>query len=287
MPSVDSVYLGGFDGEFISLRNPNASHRESGKLRGRRLERFAGIDRGAVMFVHLGFAASPEGTPGMAKSFNDADFDDSVLALLDPEIVKHWKTLPEYPWVVATPTEVKVIDDGDALFDRHPKVLEYDNFYVTSMLYDAKRGQTGIGYVVNAITWFNLLWLNRESIVAELRRMQPSSQVAAAIRWMEEELPRSRMPMVASRLEEIIDAIKLKRWILGLFFGFVWPFLHSKTSSFLASEKAKSCVFNRSVASFRQNSIFFPFLAGFLPPAGPFRDPFPRPLRSALLRQLE
>jgi len=220
LPNVDSVYLGGFDGEFISLRNPNASHRESGKLRGRRLQRFAGIDRGAVMFVHLGFAASLEGAPGMAKSFNGADFDDSVLALLDPEIVKHWKTLPEYHWVMATPTEVKVIDDGDALFDRHPKVQEYDDYYVTCMLNDAKRGQTGIGYVVNAITWFNLLWLNRESIVAELRRMQPSSQVAAAIHWMEEELPRSRMPMVASRLEEIIDAIKLNgssiNWVSGV-----------------------------------------------------------------------
>ena len=55
------------------------------------LQHFADIDRGAVMFVHLGFAASPEGTPGMAKSFNGADFDDSVLALLDPEIVQHWK----------------------------------------------------------------------------------------------------------------------------------------------------------------------------------------------------
>ncbi len=209
LPDVDSVYLGGFDGEFISLRNPNASHKESGKLRGRRLQHFAGIDRGAVMFVHLGFAASPEGAPGLGKSFNGADFDDSVLALLDPEIVKHWKTLPEFPWAVATPTEVKVIDDGDALFDRHPQVAPYDRFYVTCMLYDAKRGQTGIGYVVNAITWFNLLWLNRESIVAELRRMQPSPQVAAAIRWMEQELPRSRMPLVASRLEEIIDAIKM------------------------------------------------------------------------------
>ena len=60
------------------------------------------------------------------------------------------------------------------------------------MLYDAKRGQTGIGYVVNAITWFNLLWLHRESIVAELRAMQPSQQVADAIRWMEQELPKSR-----------------------------------------------------------------------------------------------
>jgi hypothetical protein len=209
LPDIHSVYLGGFQGEFISLRNPNASHKESGKLRGRRLQHFADIDRCAVMFVHLGFAASPEGPPGMAKSFNGADFDDSVLALLDPEIVRHWNALPAYPWVVATPTEIKVIDDGDALFDRHPKVDVYDNFYVTCMLYDAKRGQTGIGYVVHAITWFNLLWLNRENIVAELRAMQPSPQVAEAIRWMEQELPKSRMPMVASRLEEIIDAIKL------------------------------------------------------------------------------
>jgi len=209
LPDVESVYLGGFEGEFISLRNPNASHKESGKLCGCRLQRFADIDRGAVMFVHLGFAASPEGTPGMAKSFNGADFDDSVLALLDPEIVKHWKALPVYPFVVATPTEVKVIDDGDAIFQRHPQVDLYDQDYVLCMLFDAKRGQTGIGYVVNAITWFNLLWLNRESIVAELRAMQPSPQVTEAIRWMEQDLPKSQMPRVASRLEEIIDAIKL------------------------------------------------------------------------------
>jgi hypothetical protein len=58
LPDIHSVYLGGFDGEFISLRNPNASHKESGKLRGRRLQRFADIDRGAAMFVHLGFAAT-------------------------------------------------------------------------------------------------------------------------------------------------------------------------------------------------------------------------------------
>src|SRR5208282_3570399 len=72
----------------------------------------------------------------------------------------------------------------------------------------------------NAITWFNLLWLHRESIVLELRAMPPSPQVAEAIRWMEQELPKSRMPMVASRLEEIIDAIKLNRssidWANGI-----------------------------------------------------------------------
>jgi hypothetical protein len=39
--------------------------------------------------------------------------------------------------------------------------------------------------------------------------MKPNSQVAAAILWMEQELPKSQMPMVASRLEEIIDAIKM------------------------------------------------------------------------------
>ena len=33
-PDVNSIYGGGFDGEITSLRNPNASHKESGKLRG-------------------------------------------------------------------------------------------------------------------------------------------------------------------------------------------------------------------------------------------------------------
>ena len=123
--------------------------------------------------------------------------------------MEHWKALPAYPNAVGTPTEVTVIDDGDALFQRHPRVRLYDRRYVICMIYDAKRGQTGIGYVVNAITWFNLLWLHRESIITELQAMQPTSQVAAAIQWMEQELPKSRMPMVAARLEEIIDAIKM------------------------------------------------------------------------------
>ena len=208
LPDVNSVYLGGFDGEFISLRNPNASHKESGKLRGRRIQQFADIDRGSVMFVHLGFAASPEGTPGMAKSFNGADFDDSVLALLDPEIVEHWNALPAYPLVVATPTEVKVIDDGDALFQRHPGVRLYDHDYVRCMLYEAKRGQTA------SDTWSMPLPGSTCCGSTERVSWRSSSdgakpQVADAIRWMEQELPKSQMPMVASRLEEIIDAIKL------------------------------------------------------------------------------
>ncbi len=161
------------------------------------------------MFVHLGFAASPEGTPGLGKSFNGADFDDSVLALLDPEIVAHWKTLQDYPQVMATPTQAMVIDDGDALFDRHPEVERYDHLYVIRMIVDARHGQMGIRCVVNAIVWFNLLWLNRESIVAQLRAMEPSSKVVEAIRWMELDLPKSQMPMIASRLEEIIDSIKM------------------------------------------------------------------------------
>jgi hypothetical protein len=40
-------------------------------------------------------------------------------------------------------------------------------------------------------------------------------------------------------------------------------FLHSKTSLFLASKKAKSFVFTRSLSLFPQNNIFFPFPAVF------------------------
>jgi hypothetical protein len=39
--------------------------------------------------------------------------------------------------------------------------------------------------------------------------MEPSNKVLDAIRWMELELPKSQMPMIASRLEEIIDSIKM------------------------------------------------------------------------------
>jgi hypothetical protein len=39
--------------------------------------------------------------------------------------------------------------------------------------------------------------------------MEPSTKVLDAIRWMEHDLPNSQMPMIASRLEEIIDSIKM------------------------------------------------------------------------------
>jgi hypothetical protein len=41
-----------------------------------------------------------------------------------------------------------------------------------------------------------------------------------------------------------------KTSILGSFFVFDWPFLHSKTSLFFAPKKAKSCVFNKSLSLF-------------------------------------
>jgi len=175
----------------------------------RQHQQFADIDRGTAMFVHLGFAASPDGTPGLGKRFNGADFDDSVLALLDPAIVEHWTTLPSYPNPPMTPAPAAIIDDGDELFNRHPKIQAYDERYVTCMLYDAQRGKTNIGFVVNAITWFNLLWLNRERIVAELRTMKPSQKVDTAIRWMDHDLENSPIPTIAARLEEIIDSVKM------------------------------------------------------------------------------
>ena len=89
--------------------------------------------------------------------------------------------------------------------------------------------------MVNAITWFNLLWLNLGSIVAELRAMQPNPQIAEAIRWMEQDLPKSQMPRVASRLEEIIDAIKLNgrsvEWASGVITEFRKELPRSSQSS--------------------------------------------------------
>ena len=95
------------------------------------------------------------------------------------------------------------------VFDRQPEVERYDDEYVIRMIVDAGDGQMGIGCVVNAIVWFNLLWLNRASIVAQLRAMEPSNKGLDAIRWMELDLPKSQMPAIASRLEEIIDSIKM------------------------------------------------------------------------------
>lgn len=68
------------------------------------------------------------------------------------------KTLQHYPQVVATPTRVMVINDGDALFDRHPEIERNDQIFVTRMIVNAGDGQMAIACVVNAIVWFNALW---------------------------------------------------------------------------------------------------------------------------------
>ena len=57
----------------------------------------------------------------MAKSFNGADFDDSVLALLDPEIVKHWKALPHIRWLWAHPPKSRSSTMAMPCFDGIPE----------------------------------------------------------------------------------------------------------------------------------------------------------------------
>jgi hypothetical protein len=58
-----------------------------------------------------------------------------------------------------------------------------------------------------------------------------------------------------------------KATIPGHILGFEMRFLQSKHSLFRALEKANSFNFSKFLASFRQNSIFFPFCADFPAPA--------------------
>jgi hypothetical protein len=53
-------------------------------------------------------------------------------------------------------------------------------------------------------------------------------------------------------------------------FGFDQHFLNSRNSSFWGPKNAKSCMFNRSFGSFRQNSIFLRFRIDFSAPAFQF-----------------
>jgi len=50
-----------------------------------------------------------------------------------------------------------------------------------------------------------------------------------------------------------------KRRFFGPFFGFDWGLFASKSSLFLAFQKAKPFVCNKSFGLFRQKNIFFPF----------------------------
>jgi len=69
-------------------------------------------------------------------------------------------------------------------------------------------------------------------------------------------------------------------------FRFVWPFLRSKTSSFLAPENDNVFVFNKFLGSFPLFSIFFLFSTHFCPPPRRFATCLPRSLASFLMRQL-
>src|SRR5208337_5370440 len=75
----------------------------------------------------------------------------------------------------------------------------------------------------------------------------------------------------------ILTSIPHKGPLFGPFFGFDWGSFASKTSSFLAFQKAKSLVCTRSVGSFRKSNIFLPFPCLF-PPCQVHFVPLPPPL---------
>jgi hypothetical protein len=72
---------------------------------------------------------------------------------------------------------------------------------------------------------------------------------------------------LASFDSRILASIPRKRRFFGPFLGFVLSSFASKTSSFLAFQKAKFFVYTRSVGSFRKITSFFHFPA-FFPLAG-------------------
>jgi hypothetical protein len=76
--------------------------------------------------------------------------------------------------------------------------------------------------------------------------------------------------------DAVFRSMAQKAWIFRAFLGLIWVCLGSKTSLFLYFENAKSFICNRWLGLFRQKSIFFAFLADFLPPPGQFRSHFPR-----------
>jgi len=82
----------------------------------------------------------------------------------------------------------------------------------------------------------------------------------------------------------ISDSKQRNRMFFGHFFGFVWPFLRSKTSSFLAPENDNSFVFKTFLGSFPLFSIFFLFSTHFPLPPRRSATPFARSLASLLMR---
>jgi hypothetical protein len=78
---------------------------------------------------------------------------------------------------------------------------------------------------------------------------------------------------------------RIRSSFLATFFEFVWPFLHSRTSSFLAFLKVKSFVCNRWLGSFRQKTSFFRIRA-FFPLAGSIPRSHAAPCRRSLATTL-
>jgi hypothetical protein len=72
---------------------------------------------------------------------------------------------------------------------------------------------------------------------------------------------------------------------LATFLALIGPFCTQKPVCFERFKKLSPLFSKRSLALFRQNSIFSPLLHDSLRPQGRFRNPFPRPHGSALLRQ--
>jgi len=218
----NQCFLSGFIGKALVYRNPNAHNQEQAVSNAVFNEKLLQVDQDAAIFYPPSFFwESKQGKKGAAQRLNGADLDDSVVALIDPDVIRHVAGLsyPEIPAPVKAKAETFDLSEFVKL-----RPVVYNDYLVQKALLSQQRNRTGIGHCVNPIELDTVITDQKDVIMRQLLTLPASAELTSTISWLGD-FKGYALREVARRLEEIVDGINQEghsmAWAESLIQGFM------------------------------------------------------------------
>lgn len=197
------VYVSEHEGPVVFHRQPNA-HRGEHYI-GQSVNPPSLAQYGSKVFMFV----AKESIEPACVTLGGGDQDDRVVIYTDPSIVSQFKELESdpYPLEVIKDT-ILPMRTSNRFFGLLPRPTPvYDRHQIDMMLSQQEQQRTSIGQAVNPIMIDTVLTDQKEYILGYLAEIPKDLKVISAIKWVEA-FGGNMLRRVASRLEQIIDAVK-------------------------------------------------------------------------------
>lgn len=197
----EECYCPGTVGEVTYHRQPNAHRGEHWNSYSVHNPVHTKMDTGTFMFV------APDRITEIMKTLGGGDQDDRVCIYKDQQVVEHIGSLPDYKLDPKVDKAEPVKKPN--VFGHWLRKPVYDTHELFDQLAHVEKQRLGIGRPVNALMFDTAIIDMRNHIMADLRMKAGLGDVKAASALVAMQLyDDNRMRGIASRLEDIIDAIK-------------------------------------------------------------------------------